>query len=176
MEFQERDYQDFLSEPIISVLSRLYGLGDVISGNTYGAAAWPAANRAYYMPIVLPKPYIVRAVALGLGTVSATNFDVGVYNFFTLNKVFSLGSTARSGSSAAQVVTLSSPVILLPGRYYIAMAADATGQYWRSSLAASTQDLYGIKLQSSAFPLPATATPATQSDAYHPIVCLRNYT
>lgn len=136
-----------------------------ISGNTSipVSSTWHAANEAIYIPVRIPFPYPVRRMFWGNGSTAAGNVDVGIYSPGK-GRIFSSGSTAQSGTSNIQYVTLGTDILLAAGTYYIALAASATtNAVWGFSYGGTSTRLTGIQRQSTALPLPnpgaPTATP-----------------
>jgi hypothetical protein len=132
---------------------------------------WPTANKAFYYPIFLPFRFVVRRVFVANGGTVNGNWDVGVYSRGG-TRIFSSGSTAQAGTSVNQYATLGTPVLLVPGFYYLAMASSsATGQYIRALYgnAAARGRHAGLLEQTTAFALPASATFAQLSAMYLPL-------
>jgi len=141
-------------------------------GSTSGpaSAAWPSANLAIFVPVTLGASERIDAIRAVItnGTAASGNFDVGIYDE-NWNRVASLGSTAQSGTSVAQLATVS--WTLTKGRWYLGLAFDNTtatvaaiGSFAVGSLAA-----LGCAQMASAFPLPATVTPARCAQTILPI-------
>lgn len=143
--------------------------GDVAMAGIYptcGNNAWPAANRALFVPFVIHEPFVVQKMAVYNATTAAGNVDIGIYTEDGTLLVSS-GSTAMAGTSTQQTFSISKT--LAPGRYYMAIAFSSTSAILRASTTslASTQ-LSGVLQMASAFPLPATATFAVAASAYIP--------
>lgn len=138
-------------------------LGDVLinTGNTFSGitGTWSTASLAVFVPMVVGARTTIYQLAWINGATVAGNADVGIYDRNS-NRLVSSGSTAQSGVSVAQVVDITDTV-LEPGLYYLAMAMDdATATVCRPSAASQAPLLRasGCGHQTSAFPLPATAT------------------
>lgn len=134
----------------------------------------PVANQATYMPVTIPFFYPVNRVFWVNGTsVTSTNRAFGIYTQDgTL--IYATASTAAVGASVTQYVTPASPFILAPGGYYFAMVSDTTtanrgGAGNTATLTVQQRALCGILQEGSALPLPATMTPVTVANAYHPL-------
>lgn len=134
------------------------------------AATWPTANKAIFVPFVVRRAFTVRQLAWWNGSAVSGNVDCGVYDEVG-TKIVSAGSTAQSGTSAAQIVNVTDS--LLPaGLYYAAMARDTTtgstgcGQ----ALNAAHARAVGAYCMTSAFPLPTTATFAAAADVHVPLI------
>lgn len=100
----------------------------ILSGG-FGSTVWPTSNLAILFPFVLSQPVTTAKMFVCNGSVASGNFDVGIYDdgagTSTVNKIVTSGSTAQSGTSAPQSVTITS-TNLLPGRYYAALCFDNT--------------------------------------------------
>lgn len=135
-----------------------------------GSAAYPGANRAIYIPFRLMNPIRVTQLWQYNGFTASGNFDLGIYDAVG-TKLVSLGSTAQSGTSQLQIVALGTPVRLGVGLFYMAVAFDGTtGTLLRTSLSILFCKIVGMAQQAAAFPLPATATFATITSAYIPVI------
>lgn len=132
------------------------------------SSAWPAANRAIYVPFALAAPYGVQRVWWVNGTTANVNVDCGVYTVGG-TRLGAIGSTAQSGTSVLQSAALA--LYLLPGSYYMALLLSATtGHTFRTSPAVANQQLLGMAQQAvGATALPATATFAAVASAYLPL-------
>lgn len=130
------------------------------------SAAWPAANRAIFYPFLLHVPTVLTKLWCLNGNTVSGNLDIGIYDVAG-TKLVSTGSTAQSGTSALQTVTITA-LPLAPGTYYMAMAMDnTTGTLYR--ITTPTVNLaigLGWFQQATAFPLPATFTPASLATGY----------
>ena len=127
--------------------------------STAGAStAWPAANRALFVPIRVPMPITVYKLAIGAGTTATGNFDVGIYDA-SGNRLVSSGATAK-GASVEHILNITDTVIG-PGLYHLAMAADGTNNYVTftpNTPAAQRLRLLGCLEAATSYPLPATVT------------------
>lgn len=127
--------------------------------------AWPAANLAIFVPVYVWEPLALTRFVVPYGTVTG-NVDVGIYDA-NLSKVVSAGSTAASGLVQQFAVTTTT---LNRGTYYLALAFDTnTAQCRRVTTTAAYGRMLGQFEQTSAFPLPATATPAAFTRTVMPI-------
>lgn len=134
------------------------GLGLTVATN------WPTANKAYYCRVWIPYPVILKNLWFINGTASSGNVDTGIYDGKTLAKLASTGSIARTGTTVIQITAIS-PLYLPAGEYLFGHASDTTTNSRSAYLAIGTVNypLTGISQETSAFPLPATATPAAIS-------------
>lgn len=136
-----------------------------------------SANLAIYFPVIVEAPLLVRKIWTHNGTSVSGNIDLGIYTAGGA-KLYSTGSTAQSGTSAVQSVTLGTPFFLVPDLYYLAIAADNTTATVFGT-PHSNEDLrrMGLFTQATAFPLPATATFASNTLAIKaPLVGITNRT
>lgn len=141
---------------------------DIINTNT-AALATVVQNQAFYCEVLVYEPVIINNMAWLNGATVAGNVDVGIYDS-NLKAVVTKGSTAMSGASTTQAVTLSSislgtaNPLLVPGVYYLAFASNsATATFGRMNLGSVISRAFGTALQTTAFPLPATAVFATNT-------------
>lgn len=125
-----------------------------------GSAAWPAANRAYFIPIRNDRPRTTSTIWWWNGTTLTGNADAGIYDTAGV-RLGSIGSTARSGSGARQAASLA--VALPRGLFYLALVcASGSGTFQRYAFPnIGTQRASGCLLQDAAFPLATNANPAT---------------
>lgn len=134
----------------------------------YVAAAWPAANRAIFIPFTKDRPDNVKQMFWENGGVAGTT-DVGIYDIYG-NRVVSLGATTNAGS--IQVGNIAD-TDLPPGLYYMAILASTvtTQTYWSAVVNSNTLRASGCQqLAVGAATLPATATFAAVASAYLPFV------
>jgi hypothetical protein len=124
------------------------------------------ANRALYFPVTLAEPYVLRRFWWVNGATVNGNVDVGLYTASGL-RIASCGSTAMSGASALQSVVLGSPVHLPPGSYYLAWAPSSGTATFPYAAAGGVAEgrIFGMAVEDSAVPLPASATFATTTTA-----------
>lgn len=157
-------------KPTLSTLSA-ESLGPTflaLGGATPASGAWPAANRAIFVPLTLSAPFRTAKAWWANGATATGNVDCGVYTpGGTL--LGSTGSTAQAGTSVVQSATLA--LTLLPGNYYLALSLSSTGTLLRTSGLSSAvgSPAAGLAQMASAFPLPASATLAAVSSSYVPL-------
>lgn len=147
------------------------GIGNYLSAiNSQGVSstAWPLANLALYVPVVVPYSVLVTGVFWVAGATAGGNIDIGLYQE-NGTKVVSLGSTSRGTASAINSSFALTDTTVTPGRYYLAMAADSTNTEQASAPAAGLLEAIGINEQQTAFALPATATYTRTTRAYLPL-------
>lgn len=134
-----------------------------VFSSSFSSGAWPTANKAFFIPITLATVVVVQKLWWINGATASNNVDIGIYTSGGV-KLVSSGSTARSGINALQSASLGTPLTLTPGAYYMALASDGTtGTNFRASLSTPNGSYTEMLMQTSAFPLPATATFATSS-------------
>lgn len=139
---------------------------------SFASAAWPTANKAIYVPFVLYRDVTVYQVGWvnGSGAQSGTR-EVGVYKLDG-TKVVS-GSATASGVTASQRVNVTDTAVAA-GAYYLAMSDSGTATLFSMAPVAPYCATFGILSQTSASPLPATATYAVdQTLAYVPLAFLQ---
>ena len=123
-----------------------------------GSSAWPAADRAIYIPFRIAQPILVVKMFMINGATVNGNVDLGIYDPAGVRLV-SMGSTAQAGASALQTFDITDTQIG-PGLFYMALAIDNTTATTIRESDSSGVDLavFGCAQEASAFPLPATAT------------------
>lgn len=146
-----------------------YGVGDP------GTSAWPAANLALYIPIVLPYAYPAKRVWWVNGATASGNVDLGVYSSAG-TRLFSTGATAQAGTNAPQYVTVD--WLVQPGEYYLALSlSSSTGTVQRSVIIPTAfERVLGGLQQATAHPLPSSMTPAALGQAFWPLFGLTRTT
>lgn len=145
----------------------LCGITPGVNGIAPVSNAWPAANRAIFVPVRVPIGVTVYKMGCGTGTGTTGNFALGIYDAGG-NLIVSTGSTAKTTASSERVIDITD-TYLGPGLYYLAMAVDDTGPYNSVALGtARVAKLMGVREMETAFPLPGTATFATTQAAYIP--------
>lgn len=158
-----------LSEKIIltfdPIHSPLLGFANA-NGIGVNSVAWPAANLALFSPVYVWATQTLTQLVAQWNTTSG-NVDIGIYDS-NLTKIVSSGSTAASGLVQQFNVA---DTVLTRGTYYVALAADNTTLQVRrgTQSVAAFGRMLGMFEQASAFPLPATATPAAYTRLVLPI-------
>jgi len=147
---------------------------DLLAGypNAQGSAAWPAANRAIFVPFEVPIPLVATRMIWRNGSAVSGNVDAGIYDLAG-NRLASIGSTAQSGTSTQQSVDLTD-TLLRPGVYLMALALDnTTGTIARwGNPGVQMLEAAGVRQMASAFPLPDPVTLAAPSSAYVPFMAV----
>lgn len=148
----------------------LPGIGfniDYAVTNIATSGAWPTANKAFYLPFVIPEPVIVTQLATWNGATASGNIDIGIYDS-SGTRIVSAGSTAQSGTNTLQTFNITDTT-LGRGAFYLGIAKnDTTGTIFRSATQTVLYRVWGILEQTSAFALPATATFALLSANFVP--------
>lgn len=127
------------------------------SQGTPAAITWATANTAVFIPMAIPWAFNAQR-AFWMNGSTLGNADIGIYTPGGA-KLWSAGSTAQSGSSVLQFVTITGGMILNPGAYYLGFVVSGTttavGGFLPTAASASAT---GLLQQASALPLPASAT------------------
>lgn len=133
-----------------------------------GARTW-VANLAIYIPVLVMWPYTVQRVFWVNGsTITSTSADFGIYTAEG-TRIYSTGSTAMAGASDLQFVTPTA-FTLSPGAYYFGWSCNnTTNRAYGGAPPALGDRLGGVLAESSAFPLPATMTPAAVANPLYPL-------
>lgn len=151
------------------------GLADlrIIEGGSQAAAAWPSANLALYFPIVVPQRMTITGFAWSNGTITtAPTVDCGVYTLAGTRLTHFTAPVTQAGASTIQTQALPANLVLDPGVYLLAMLVSGTGSQFNEAAAGSSSlACSGAKQQAvGAATLPATATFATITNSYVPIL------
>ena len=163
------DYDLWGAGAVFSTATALSTMNTVAPAST----AWPAANRALFIPIRVPRRVIVYKLVTGAGATATGNFDVGIYDIGG-NRIIASGATAK-GASVEHIINITDTAIG-PGLYYLAMSADGTNNYAMISPGGSTpvpeqkNRLAGVLQMASAYVLPSTATFAACSTIPIPVI------
>lgn len=148
--------------------------GELLLANGMPAAstsgAWPTANTALFMPMLVPRPFIFKQVGLFNGATVSGNVDMGIYDPAGIRLVSS-GSVAQAGTNVTQTIDITDTPVN-PGLYYLAIALNnGTGTTFRWTAVTNVWRAAGILAMASAFNLPATATYSASLPApYMPIM------
>jgi hypothetical protein len=123
------------------------------------STAWGTANLARLVPFVVTRDFTVQTLFWANGSTLAGNVDCGIYDS-TFTRVVSTGAVAQAGASTLQLVSVA-PTLLVPGRYYLALAlSTTTGTIFRSSLSTAQRTRFAGMLEvGGAFPLPVSVVP-----------------
>ena len=162
-----------LARTVISTLGEASCVSTILnnSGASAGSLAWPAANRAIYVPVLIENPVTVLKMAVNVA-VQSGNLDVGIYDEMG-NRIVSKGSTAV-GAAGLQTVDITDTT-LNPGLYFIAMCVDnTTASFTRVPITtAEVLRMGGMQQQAvGAVTLPDPATFANPATGYVPLIGL----
>lgn len=143
------------------------------TGLSVGTSAWPAANRALYVPLFVPSTQRLKTVSVWCAATGSGTFDLGLYDGLGTTLLGSMGSTALVATSV-NTWTPTNPILVEAGvRYYLGMSASsATSTFVRVNPNVSAARGGGLAQQATAHPLPSTATPAQVASAYAPVFAL----
>lgn len=143
---------------------------------TFNATSgWVAANLAFYIPVAILRPVTIYKISVNNGSVVAGNIDVGIYTYGG-TRIVSMGSITQSGTTTIQTFDIVDTP-LNPGLYYMGISMDNTGTVSQFSWGATAANVIrgaGVVQQSSAFPLPATITPAAFAQISLPLITLHS--
>lgn len=127
------------------------------------SAVWPTANLGLFVPFTLHSPFYVTKLFWLNGTVVSGNVDLGIYQEHSITDqaatlLTETGSTAQAGTSAIQVVTLGTPIMLSAGNYSWCLASSTVvATFGRVALSQQTTQLIGGSgQQPTSIPMPAT--------------------
>lgn len=138
------------------------------------SATWTSANLGIFVPLWLPFRYVPLRAFWVNGSSAGGNWDIGVFSS-DLVKLWSSGSTAGSGASAPQYVTISPSLVLDPGQYYLGLAHDSTTAnraFASSSALAAYPRMSGVLQAASQVPLTSAPTAATSTAIITPLMGL----
>lgn len=140
---------------------------DVYSG--LQSVAWPTANKAVYVPIVISRPILITNMWCTNGATANSNIDIGLYDK-SGTRIINMGATAQSGTLNTQIFNITDTLIG-PGDFYLGMSFSATtGTVVASpTIGAAFLVMCSVMEQASAHALPANATFATSTFTWVPI-------
>ena len=145
------------------------------SGIAYGVGTYaPGANRALYRPFWLPSTQRISAVSFWCTTTASANYDIGIYSTDGITRLDSKGSTALAASQI-NTWTLTTPMLIPANIPYVLgfVCSSASASFVaEGAVAAPQMRTMGWMAESSALPLPATATPVANTADYLPIFAL----
>lgn len=126
------------------------------------------------MPFFLRWPYLVQRVFWWNGSTVSGNVDIGIYTSGG-TQIWHQGSTAASGASLPQFVSTGLPLLLNPGPYLMAyVQSGTTSVTFGKIIAAAAGRIMGYRQQTTALPLPATATFASYNGVGIPLAGITN--
>lgn len=148
-------------------LDAIGGGGGAVTLASFASAAWPAANRAIFLPFAVAVPSTAVQLYCLNGATASGNVDMGIYDP-SGTRLVSIGSTAQSGTNVLQLFDITDTV-LGPGAFYLGIALDGTtGTMFRANIGPGSTRAFGVVQMASAFALPAAATYAAAASGYIP--------
>ena len=142
------------------------GMAIANAATTNTATTW-TANRAIYLPICVNRPITVLDFQI-IVTTQNGNVDAGIYNW-NGTKIVSNGGVA-CGAAGLQTIAVAD-TLLNPGWYHIAFASSSSTAVFRASNASTVLvRACGGQQESSAYPLPSTATFAAYATGIFPMI------
>jgi hypothetical protein len=140
---------------------------------TPGAAAWPAANRAIYAPLIIESWVLVTQLFIYVGAAAGTA-DIGIYDV-EKKKLVSSGATNTAGTNTLQLFDVTD-TLLTPGNYWLGMDCSTVTTLTLFRWTTNLIILESVGVQQEAVgsaTLPATATFANPANSYLPVMgCL----
>lgn len=166
-------------EPFVSPMSRSgWGASLLPHSAICSSAAWPATNRALYVPFTIAAPCIAYRLFWCNGATAGTNnLQAGIYNDNDAGTdgpgtAVILGtSTLSAGASACQFDNIADTA-LYPGRYWLALWCNGTTATVLRWLPSNTlaRGMNAMLESSLTGGLPSTATPAANTTPIIPLV------
>lgn len=138
------------------------------TASSNASTAWGTANLALYVPVTMDAPFTVRRFGWRNGATVAGTVDAGLLDAAGA-KVLSTGAVSQSGTSALQVADVTD-TDFPAGRYWLSIScSDATATLMALPLTGAVDGQWlGCAQQSSAHPLPSTATMAAFAASFVP--------
>jgi hypothetical protein len=136
------------------------------TGFGIAGGAYPAANTAIYVPVMVPEEQKIYHLGVEVTTQSG-NLDLGVYDEVG-TRLVSSGSTAVAAAGVQSIDV--TDTVIGPGICYFAMNCDnTTAAFRRVSMDAPLERVCGMQQQAvGAVTLPAIATFATITQTFLP--------
>jgi len=139
----------------------------------YAFTAWGTANLAVYVPVWVPFSCTATKLLTSYGSTVSGNVDVGIYADSSGqpgSRLTSAGSTAMGSANTVQEFDVADQALTGGTLYWFAMACSATTStvncFTFSANACYIGRTVPLFTQTSALPLPSTATPAVPSAAF----------
>lgn len=145
-----------MTEDFITTADAVTGCGCEWNNTWNSSSTNLVLNQGIFVPVIVPTTFPLNAIFM-LGQDADGNMDMGVYDT-SGTRIVSTGSTANANSVVSPSISSSS---LSPGQYYLAWSSDNNTTQDVNGLGAVS--LYvcfamGVKVASSAFPLPASVS------------------
>lgn len=162
-----------LPDVLLSTISTYHGVGSDLRGlggvGTPSSNAWPAVNRALYLPLYIDRPGVVTKFWTLNGATAAGNIDIGLYNE-AYARLASTGAVAQAGTNVVQEFDVTDFAVV-PGVYFLGLACSLTTAtlFMTTTNVAGYFQAMGVTQQATALPLPNPAVPAAQITTLIPI-------
>lgn len=137
----------------------------VPAAGSAASASWPTANKAFYTPFYFPGSFTISALCI-LNNSGAGNCSLALYDEDG-TRLVTTGSFALPG--VLQVTSQAVSLSVTRGSYYLGASMSAGGTF-RFAPGIEVLRLAGCFVETSAHPLPSTATFAAIDANYLPIV------
>lgn len=122
-----------------------------------GSLTMAAANQAIYVPVIVRSPSLVTKLWYANDVTATGNYDIGLYDVAG-TRILARGSTVKSATDA-EITWDCTDTLIVPGVYYMALvSSNGTDGFYAFSPSAPYPTALGVYTESSALPLPATAT------------------
>lgn len=152
----------------------LLGPANGMNVSTIATGAWPAANRAIYLPFRLIYPFSVAKMFTIIGTDFSGSIDLGIYSHDGTRLVSSgIGTPTAINSIYSVDIT---DTTLGPGLYYMAMSNGIVGSFQRTAVGIRPMQNLGCLEQAGAHPLPSAAIFTATSANYFPVIAITSKT
>lgn len=140
-----------------------------VCGQSGASGAWPAANRALYVPVSIANPFVIEFFWTYNGSTASGNRDIGIYDYAG-NRLQNTGSVAQSGTSTIQTHSVTATEYP-PGVYFLAIVhSDATGTYFRITQSLNGLRMCGVRQEAlGSTALPSTFTGSLPASSYLPV-------
>lgn len=159
----------YIGPPV--VLGSMDQMRSSFLNNTNPAStAYPAANLAFYVPLIIERPVTVKEVWVETGTLTTSNgVQIGLYDT-SGNRLFATSITVATASDTVNSSGMTD-YVLDAGSYYLAFACDGTRAFLASVMLAGVYAGFGVMEQTglTGSTLPTTWTPVLTTRAYLPL-------
>lgn len=102
----------------------LYTIG--LNVSTPASVAWPANNRIYYVPLLMPDDFLATQFGIDVGATNSANIEIGIY---TPDGVKLIGSaaTALGTANSPQAIDITDTQLYAGNLYYVGVTLTSTG-------------------------------------------------